>query len=163
MDLGHELVKEQLFFRKEMMERVSWMIRLRWMAIAAGFSGCLVGYVAGWPLPAIPVSLIFIFITYALTDSKFLVSILYIIDHILFNFSIAIRTYFQKIGDTADIAPSMAMGFTINHIAAVFIPAIGGILWMLDYRIPFYAGAVLSLISLIAVQWIKTHQPVTTS
>jgi len=108
-------------------------------------------------------SLIFIFITYALTDSKFLVSILYIIDHILFNFSIAIRTYFQKIGDTPDIAPSMAMGFTINHIAAVFIPAIGGILWMLDYRIPFYAGAVLSLISLIAVQWIKTHQPVTTS
>jgi signal transduction histidine kinase len=63
MDLGHELVKEQLFFRKEMMERVSWMIRLRWMAIAAGFSGCLVGYVAGWPLPAVPVSLIFIFIT----------------------------------------------------------------------------------------------------
>ncbi|UCF65981.1 MAG: MFS transporter [bacterium] len=102
-------------------------------------------------------SLIFIFITYALTDSKFLVSILYIIDHILFNFSIAIRTYFQKIGDTPDIAPSMAMGFTINHIAAVFIPAIGGILWMLDYRIPFYAGAGLSLISLAAVQWIRTQ------
>lgn len=102
-------------------------------------------------------SLIFIFITYALTDSKFLVSILYIIDHILFNFSIAIRTYFQKIGDTPDIAPSMAMGFTINHIAAVFIPAIGGILWMLDYRIPFYAGAGLSLISLTAVQWIRTQ------
>ena len=103
-------------------------------------------------------SLIFIFITYALTDSKFVVVVLYIFDHIFFNFSIAIRTYFQKIGDASDIAPSMALGFTINHIAAVFIPAIGGIMWMLDYRIPFYAGAVMSLISLIAVQWIRTHK-----
>ena len=103
-------------------------------------------------------SLIFIFITYALTDSKFVVVVLYIFDHIFFNFSIAIRTYFQKIGDASDIAPSMALGFTINHIAAVFIPAIGGIMWMLDYRIPFYAGAVMSLISLIAVQWIRTYK-----
>jgi two-component sensor histidine kinase/uncharacterized protein YigA (DUF484 family) len=64
MDLGHELVKEQLFFRKEMMERASWMIRLRWLAVAAGFSGCVIGYVAGWPLPFVPISLIFAFITF---------------------------------------------------------------------------------------------------
>jgi predicted MFS family arabinose efflux permease len=101
-------------------------------------------------------SLIFIFIAYAVTDSKIIVAILYIFDHIFFNFSIAIRTYFQKIGDQADIAPSMAVGFTINHIAAVIIPAVGGILWMIDYRIPFVAGAVMSIISLAAVQLIRT-------
>jgi hypothetical protein len=49
----------------------------------------------------------------------------------------------------------MAVGFTINHIAAVFLPAIGGLLWMVDYRIPFIAGAVLSMASLIAVQQIS--------
>jgi len=49
----------------------------------------------------------------------------------------------------------MAVGFTINHIAAVFLPAIGGLLWMVDYRIPFVAGAFLSLISLAAVQKIR--------
>jgi hypothetical protein len=49
----------------------------------------------------------------------------------------------------------MAVGFTINHIAAVFLPAIGGLLWMVDYRIPFIAGAVLSIASLIAVQKIS--------
>jgi hypothetical protein len=49
----------------------------------------------------------------------------------------------------------MAMGFTVNHIAAVFIPAMGGLLWMIDYKIPFYAGAILSMISLLAVQKIK--------
>jgi two-component sensor histidine kinase len=62
MDLGHELVKEQLFFRKEMMERVSWFIRLRWMAIAAGFSACLIGYAAGWPLPFVYINLTLAFI-----------------------------------------------------------------------------------------------------
>ena len=102
-------------------------------------------------------SLIFIFILYATIESKLIIAILYILDHIFFNFAIAIRTYFQKIGDPADIAPSMAVGFTINHIAAVAIPAAGGILWMLDYRIPFIAGAVLSLFSLIAVQFISKH------
>ena len=98
---------------------------------------------------------IFIFVAYAFTGSKILVSLLFILDHIFFNFSIAIRTYFQKIGEPEDIAPSMAMGFTVNHIAAVFIPAMGGLLWMIDYKIPFYAGAILSMISLLAVQKIK--------
>jgi predicted MFS family arabinose efflux permease len=101
-------------------------------------------------------SLILVFLLYAVTASKILVAALYILDHIFFNFAIAIRTYFQKVADPRDIAPSMAVGFTINHIAAVFLPAIGGILWIVDYRIPFLGGAALSLISLIAVQLIRT-------
>jgi predicted MFS family arabinose efflux permease len=80
---------------------------------------------------------IFIFVAYALTGLKILVSLLFILDHIFYNFSIVIRTYFQKIGEPPDIAPIMAMGFTVNHIAAVFFPAIGGLLWMIDYKIPF--------------------------
>jgi len=104
-------------------------------------------------------TLIFIFVAYAYVDSKLIIAILYIIDHIVFNFAIAIKTYFQKVGDPRDIAPSMAVGFTINHIAAVVIPAIGGILWMIDYRIPFLAAAGMSLISLIAAQYIRVHNP----
>ncbi len=100
-------------------------------------------------------SLIFIFIAYGMVESKFLVGILYVLDHIFFNFAIAIRTYFQKIGDPRDIAPSMAVSFTINHIAAVALPFIGGLLWMIDYRIPFFGGALLSVVSLLAVQRIK--------
>jgi hypothetical protein len=103
-------------------------------------------------------TLIAVFVAYAYVDAKWIVTILYIIDHIVFNFSIAIRTYFQKIGDPRDIAPSMAVGFTINHIAAVVIPAVGGIVWMVDYKIPFLAGAVMSMISLAAVQLIRTNK-----
>ncbi|BCA80975.1 MFS transporter [Desulfuromonas sp. AOP6] len=96
--------------------------------------------------------LVVIFLLYATTESRWVVVVMYILDHILFNFAIAIRTYFQKIAEPGDIAPSMAVSFTINHIAAVVIPAIGGALWMVDYSIPFVAGAVMSLISLLAVQ-----------
>ena len=103
-------------------------------------------------------TLIAVFIAYAYVDSKWIITVLYIIDHIVFNFSIAIRTYFQKIGDPRDIAPSMAVGFTINHIAAVVIPVVGGIVWMVDYKIPFLAGAVMSLISLLAVQLIRIQK-----
>jgi MFS transporter len=101
-------------------------------------------------------SLIFVFLAYAFTESKIIVAVLYILDHIFFNFSIAIRTYFQKVGDPRDIAPTMAVGFTINHIAAVFLPAIGGLLWVMNYRIPFIGGAAMAVISLMAVQKIRT-------
>lgn len=103
-------------------------------------------------------SVIFIFTAYATTDSKLLVAFIYILDQIFFTFAIAIRTYFQKVGDPQDIAPSMAVGFTINHLAAVFLPAIGGMLWVVDYRIPFFAGAAMGVVSLLAVQKIKIEK-----
>lgn len=108
-------------------------------------------------------SLIAVFLAYAFTDSKWVAGGLYILDHIFFNFGMAINTFFQKVGDPGDVAPTMAVGFTINHIAAVFLPAIGGYFWIVDYRIPFIAGAVMALISLTAVQRIRTSPKSTAS
>jgi predicted MFS family arabinose efflux permease len=96
-----------------------------------------------------------IFLTYAYASSKWVVAGAYILDYVLSNFAVAIRTYFQKIAEPQDIAPSSAVGFTINHIAAVFLPALGGYLWMLDYRIPFIMGSALGVVSLILAQFIK--------
>jgi len=98
---------------------------------------------------------IIIFLTYAYTTSKLLVSFMYVADSLLFNFAVAIRTYFQKVGDPRDIASSMAVGFTINHIAAVFLPALGGYLWMINYRYPFLVGAALGIVSLAAAQLMR--------
>ena len=84
--------------------------------------------------------------------------ILYLLDQAFYNCHIAILTYFQKIGDPKDIASTISVSFTINHIAAVVLPAIGGVLWMIDYRIPFIGGAVFSLVSLMAVQRIQTQK-----
>ncbi|HEY3309160.1 MAG TPA: MFS transporter [Desulfuromonadaceae bacterium] len=106
------------------------------------------------------VGVILIFLVYAFTTSKLLAAAMYILDNILFNFAVAIRTYFQKIADPQDISSSMAVGFTINHIAAVFLPALGGYFWMISYRIPFLGGAALGLVSLIVAQFMRTrHEP----
>jgi hypothetical protein len=102
-------------------------------------------------------ALIFVFLGYALVEDRYIAALLYVFDHIFFNFAIAIRTFFQKIANPADIAPSMAVGFTINHIAAVVLPVLGGILWLIDYRIPFLIGAVISIVSLLSVQSITAQ------
>lgn len=101
--------------------------------------------------------LVIIFLAYAVVDSRILVAVLYIFDHIFYNFAIAIRTFFQRISDPGDISSSMAVGFTINHIAAVVLPALFGMLWMVDYRIPFVSGSLLAVCSLIAVQFIPSR------
>lgn len=101
--------------------------------------------------------LILVFIAYAFVESKMLAGGLYVLDHIFFSFAMGIKTYFHKIADPRDIAASAAVGFTINHIAAVILPVIGGVLWMVNYKIPFLAGAVFSFISLCLVQFIPPH------
>ena len=57
------------------------------------------------------------------SDGAALAAALYVIDHLFFALAFAQKTYFQKIADPADIAPTAAVAFTINHIAAVFLPA----------------------------------------
>lgn len=101
--------------------------------------------------------LILVFIAYAFVESKMLAGFLYVLDHIFFSFAMGIKTYFHKIADPRDIAASAAVGFTINHIAAVILPVVGGVLWMVNYKIPFLAGAVFSFISLCLVQFIPSH------
>jgi len=101
---------------------------------------------------------IVIFLVYAFSTSKNVVMLMYIFDNILYNFDVAIRTYFQKVANPADIASTMSVGFTINHIAAVFLPALGGFFWMIDYRIPFIAGSALGVVSLVAAQWMRVPE-----
>lgn len=104
------------------------------------------------------ISLIIIFTLYAFSTNKWFTASLYILDHITFNGSMAIRTYFQKIADKDDIASSTAVSFTINHAAAIILPAFGGFLWMINYRIPFFMGSAIAVCSLICTQFIKRDQ-----
>lgn len=101
------------------------------------------------------VSLILIFLAYAFIEDRTTMIVLYVANNIFYNASMAINTYFQKTGEQQDIAPSMAVGFTINHISAVVIPVIGGALWMLNWRIPFIAGACVAALSLFFAQKVK--------
>jgi two-component sensor histidine kinase len=55
---GYELVREQLFFRKELMERVRWFIRIRWIAVGVAAAGTLAAYVQNPQFPVLPLGLI---------------------------------------------------------------------------------------------------------
>ena len=101
------------------------------------------------------IGLFFVFLGYAFLEHKWMVAALYIVDHVFFNFSIGINTFLHKIADPRDIAPSTSAGFAINHIMAVFIPIVGGYLWLQHYQIPFLAGVLLCALSLAFVQFIK--------
>lgn len=75
--------------------------------------------------------------------------ILFIANHLFFSMSFAIKTYFQKIAEPYDIGSSVAVAFTINHIPAVFLPAVLGYIWIVEPSGIFVMAALMALLSLI--------------
>ncbi|MEM9786305.1 MAG: MFS transporter [Pseudomonadota bacterium] len=86
-----------------------------------------------------------------------LATLLYIVNHIFFSLALAIKTYFQKIADPKDIAPTAAVAFTINHIAAVFLPAILGYVWLQSPGSVFLLAAGMAIVSLLLSLLIPRH------
>ena len=95
------------------------------------------------------VGLTIVFTAYAFVNNAGIAAGLYIIDHFFFALAIAIRTYFQKIADPADIAATAGVGFSINHIAAVVLPAVLGFLWLISPSAVFLVGSALAVLSML--------------
>ncbi|GEK12107.1 MFS transporter [Aliivibrio fischeri] len=95
------------------------------------------------------IGLIFVFVGYALVQTSEMAAALYIIDHLFFALALAIKTYFQKIADPADMASTAGVAFTINHIAAVVIPVSFGLIWLVSPAAVFYVGAGMAFISFL--------------
>jgi len=86
-----------------------------------------------------------------------LAAALYVLDHMFFALAFALKTYFQKIADPRDIAPTAAVAFTINHIAAVFLPAALGYLWIFAPELVFVMAACMAMTSLALALMIPRH------
>jgi hypothetical protein len=86
-----------------------------------------------------------------------LASALYVLDHMFFALALALKTYFQKIADPGAIAPTAAVAFTINHIAAVFLPALLGYLWLVSPGAVFALAAAMAAVSLGLALLIPRH------
>ncbi|MEO1329005.1 MAG: MFS transporter [Pseudomonadota bacterium] len=84
-------------------------------------------------------------------------AVLYVVDHLFFGLHFALRTYFQKIADPEDMAPTAAVAFTINHIAAVALPLPLGILYDVSPGAVFAIGVTLACGSLILSRLIPRH------
>lgn len=95
------------------------------------------------------IGLVILFILYGLVENANIAAALYVIDHLFFALAIAIKTYFQKIALPEDIAASAGVSFSINHIAAVVIPALLGMVWIINSSWVFYVGAGFAFCSLL--------------
>ena len=84
-------------------------------------------------------------------------AVLYVANHVFFALALAIKTYFQKIADPADIAPTAAVAFTINHIAAVFLPALLGYIWLSSPITVFLLAAGMAVVSLLLSFLVPRH------
>ena len=84
-------------------------------------------------------------------------AVLYVLDHLFFSLAFALKTYFQKIASPGDIAPTAAVAFTINHIAAVFLPALLGYLWVISPGAVFGLAAGMACVSLFLALMIPRH------
>lgn len=101
--------------------------------------------------------LVVIFTAYAFVETAWVAAVLFVLDHILFSMAIAIKSYFQKIADRGDIASTAGVSFTINHIAAVVIPAAFGLLWLISPSLVFLSGAVMATGSLVLARLVPNN------
>ena len=104
------------------------------------------------------IGLVIVFISYAFVDNLYIAFALYVIDHLLFAMAIALKTYFQKIADPKDIASASAVSFTINHIAAVFLPVLLGLVWLYSHSLVFIIGGLIAVISVV-LSFLIPHNP----
>ena len=96
--------------------------------------------------------LVVIFTAYAMVENAWVASLLYILDHVFFAMAIALKSYFKKIADPADMASTAGVAFSINHIAAVVLPVLLGFLWIISPAAVFLIGALIALVSLLLSQ-----------
>jgi predicted MFS family arabinose efflux permease len=98
---------------------------------------------------------------FAATPALFVLLGLFVADHILFGFSIALESYFQKIAlGPEEITPNISLGQTINHIAAVIVPVAGGVVWeAMGPQYTFLTGVLIALTSLALAQYVRPPQP----
>lgn len=104
------------------------------------------------------IGLILVFAIYAIVENPWIAAGLYLVDHAFFALAIAMKTYFQKIADPADIAPTAGVAFTINHIAAVGLPVALGVVWIAHPGAVFLIGSGMAAVSL-GLSFLIPHNP----
>ena len=111
------------------------------------------------PLTLYAVGLILVFVGYALSNQVGILIALFLLDNVLFTFGVGFTTYLHRIVRPGEMTPCLAMGTTMNHVAAVTVPIGGALLWQrMDYRAPFWVGVGIAVLALIATRQLPKPQ-----
>lgn len=108
------------------------------------------------PLTFYSIGLIVVFLGYATFHNVGALYALFLIDNVLFTFGVGFTTYLHRIVRPNELTPCLAMGVTMNHIAAVTVPVAGAALWTHyhNYQIPFWVGVAIAAVSLVVTRWL---------
>ena len=83
---------------------------------------------------------------YALIDNVYVASVIFLVYSVIFPLSsVGSATYLRKVAVRDEIAPTLAMGVTLSHAAAIVVPvSTGFILNYVGYEIPFLIACVFA-------------------
>ncbi len=97
-----------------------------------------------------------VFLTFAFVPNVVLLMLMYSVYSVAGLGMMARNTYLKKIADPADVSPSLAMGVSMMHVAAVIVPIVGSLLWQsFGYQMTFLFGFVFIVVSVVATQYIR--------
>lgn len=91
---------------------------------------------------------------YALVDNVYFAAGCYIIYSLIMPLShIGAATYLRKVAVSREIAPSFAMGVTLNHAASIVVPVAAGIiLTFAGFQIPFLIACVFATFTILVTR-----------
>lgn len=86
-----------------------------------------------------------------LSAAVVIIAVCYILDNSMSAVEMARSTYVRKIAlDPADVMPTLSAGVSFDHIVAMTIPILGGLLWKtMGYQYVFMAAALIGVLNLI--------------
>ena len=98
------------------------------------------------------------FIGYGTIENKYVLYLLYVLDSAMFLFAMALTTFANRIVPPGERTPTLSMGVAFNHIAAVIMPFVGGLIWRyVGYQWVFYLGASAAAISIVPAMMVPAR------
>lgn len=97
-------------------------------------------------------SLTLFFVGYATIRVPGILYAVFVVDNAFFVFGMSLQTYAGRIAPKSELTPTLSMGVATNHVAAVLMPLVGGILWKaFGYEWTFLIGAFAAAASVAVV------------
>ena len=99
-----------------------------------------------------------LFSGYGFIENRGLLYALFVLDTVLFAFTMAQTTYINRIAPPSEHTATLSMGVAMNHIASVLMPLTGGMLWnYAGYRWAFLTGVAAALLSVGVSLYLPAH------
>lgn len=105
-------------------------------------------------LSIVNVAYVVALVGYALVGNAYVASTAYVIYSFIFPLSsIGSATYLRKVAVAEEVAPSLAMGVTLQHMAAIVVPVTTGyILNYVGYQVPFLIACGFAVFTFFVTQ-----------